>query len=133
MIVFVLGRIFSLVLDVIAVARRSDHQKDLEILLLRHQLRILQRQQPRPPRLCLWDKLGLTVLAAKLVARSSSRRDQLSRAVLLFKPDTLLKWHRELVRWKWTFTNRRTGGRPPITAELQALIVRLAKENPRWG
>ncbi len=53
--------------------------------------------------------------------------------MLVFKPETLLTWHRELVRRKWTFTRRRTGGRPPITAELEALILRLAKENPAWG
>ncbi len=53
--------------------------------------------------------------------------------VLLFKPATLLKWHRELVRRKWTCTQRRSAGRPAITPELEALILRLAKENPTWG
>jgi hypothetical protein len=53
--------------------------------------------------------------------------------LLLFKPETVLKWHRALVRRTWTFTRRRTGGRPPITADLEALIVRLAREHPRWG
>ncbi len=53
--------------------------------------------------------------------------------MLLFKPETVLRWHRELVRRKWTVARRRPGGRPPIPAELEALIVRLAGENPRWG
>jgi transposase InsO family protein len=53
--------------------------------------------------------------------------------VLLVQPETVLKWHRELVRRKWTFRRRATGGRPPLTAEVEALLLRLAAENPRWG
>jgi transposase InsO family protein len=51
----------------------------------------------------------------------------------LFKPDTVLKWHRDLVRRKWTFAKKAPLGRPPISPELEALILRLAKENPSWG
>jgi putative transposase len=58
---------------------------------------------------------------------------RLDLLVPLFRPETVLKWHRELVRRKWTFARRRPGGRPPITAQLEALIVRLARENPGWG
>jgi putative transposase len=54
------------------------------------------------------------------------------QSLVLFSPETLLRWHRELVRRKWTFRHR-AGGRPPITAELEALILRLAGENPSWG
>jgi transposase InsO family protein len=57
----------------------------------------------------------------------------LDRVLIVFKPDTVLKWHRELVRRKWTFKRRRSGGRPPLAAEIQGLIVQLARENPRWG
>jgi putative transposase len=53
--------------------------------------------------------------------------------VLLVRPETVLKWHRDLVRWKWTYRRRRTGGRPRIAAEVEALLLRLAAENPRWG
>ncbi len=112
---------------------RSDHEKDVEILLLRQQLRILQRKQPHPPRLSRWEKLGLAVLTARLAAVNSQARTRLSQIVLLFKPETVLKWHRELVRRKWTFARTRTGGRPAITADLTELILRLAKENPGWG
>lgn len=52
---------------------------------------------------------------------------------MLFKPDTLLKWHRELVKRKWTFRRRKQGGRPRIDPELEALVVRMAQENTRWG
>ncbi len=53
--------------------------------------------------------------------------------MLLFKPDTVLKWHRELVRRKWTYQRTRAGGRPSVATELEELIIRLARENPRWG
>jgi len=53
--------------------------------------------------------------------------------MLIFKPDTVLRWHRKLVRHKWTFRRRGNPGSPCISSELEALIVRLAKENPGWG
>jgi len=49
------------------------------------------------------------------------------------RPETVLRWHRHLVRRTWTFTRRRSGGRPPLGAELATLVLRLADENPRWG
>ncbi len=133
MIYFLIARIFAFLLDLIAIAWRSDHEKDLEILLLRQQLRILQRKHPHPPRLSYCEKLALAVLAAKLRTAGSSARNRLGEIVLIFKPETLLTWHRELVRRKWTFPPRHKGGRPTIAAELEALILRLARENPRWG
>lgn len=69
MMFFVLGRIVSILLDLIAVVGRSEHQKELEILLLRQQLRILQRKHPHPPRLAHWEKLGLAILTARLVSQ----------------------------------------------------------------
>jgi transposase InsO family protein len=132
MIYFLFARTFAFVLDVVAISCRSNQEKDLEILLLRQQLRILQRQHTHPSRLCRWDKLGLALLGARLVALSSSGRSHLAHVMLVFKPDTVLKWHRELVRRQWTCT-RRTTGRPPSAPELEALLLRLANENPRWG
>ena len=93
---FVLGRIFSILLDLLAVAGRSQDEKDLEILLLRQQLRILQHKHPHPPRLSRWEKLGLAILAAQLVSLSSTGRSRLAEVILLFKPETVLKWHRDL-------------------------------------
>ncbi len=133
MLFFLLAQVFSLLLDLIGLSRQTDHDKDLEILLLRQQLRILQRKQPQPPRISRWEKLILLILVGKLVALTTSARSRLSHVVLLFKPDTLLKWHRELVRRKWTFKKKAPLGRPPISAEVEALILRLAKENPTWG
>ncbi len=133
MIYSLLACTFAFLLDVAAVLRHSDPEKDLEILLLRQQLRILKRKHPRPPHLSRWDKLGLAVLAARLVVLSSTGRSRLAQVMRLFKPDTVLKWHRELGRHKWTFRRRRVTGRPRIAPELEALLLRLANENPRWG
>lgn len=60
-------------------------------------------------------------------------RTRLSQSLLLFTPEMVLRWHRELVRRKWTFPHRRAAERPRIAVELEALIMRLARENPRWG
>lgn len=88
---------------------------------------------PRPPHISPWEKVTLLVLSSKLTAMTASARTRLGQVVLLFKPDTLLKWHRELVRRKWTFKQQAPLGRPRISPEVAALLLRLAKENPTWG
>ena len=123
----------GLIVDLVVGARRPEQAKDLEIALLRHQVRLLQRRSSRPPRLSRWEKLTFAVLAAKLSQLTAGPQARLARAVLLFQPETVLKWHRELVRRKWTYLRRQAGGRPPIDGEVEALLLRLAKENPRWG
>ena len=133
MIFAMLAYLFSVILDVLRLFGQSDQEKDVEILLLRQQLRILQRTRTRPPRLSWWEKLSLVMLAGKLVQRAKHSRARLSQSLLLFTPETVLRWHRDLVRHKWTFRHQPAAGRPRIAAELEALIVRLAKENPRWG
>ena len=102
-------------------------------MLLRQQLRILQRKQPRPPCISRWEKLTLVVFTRKLTAVTASARSRISQVVLVFKPDTLLKWHRELVRRKWIFKEKAQLGRPATRIELKTLILRLAKENSTWG
>jgi putative transposase len=103
---------------------RDGGAKDLEILVLRHQLRVLQRTAG-PPRLRPIDRV-LLAAASRVIPRERW-------VTFLVTPGTLLRWHRELVRRKWTY--RRTGrpGRPPLDPEVRALIRRLARENPRWG
>jgi putative transposase len=133
MIFSLLAELLLILFDLITLIGRCDQDKDVEILLLRQQLRILQRQHPRSPHVSHWEKLTLVVFARKLTAMTSSARARLGQVVFLFKPDTLLKWHRELVRRKWTFRRGAPRGRPRISAELEALLLRLAKENPRWG
>ena len=129
----VLTHFAGFIVDLDAGVRRAEQAKDLEIALLRHQVRLVQRRTSRPPRLSRWEKLTLAALAAKLSRLASNPRERLARAMLLVQPTTVLKWHRELVRGKWTFRYRRRGGRPPIAAEVEALLLRLAAENPRWG
>src|SRR4051794_39101318 len=99
----VFAQLLGLLLDLFTTSRRTYRQKDLEILVLRQQLRILQRHHPATPHLSRWEKLGLAVLAAKFTALGCGAKTKLNRVLLLFKPDTVLKWHRELVRRKWTY------------------------------
>jgi putative transposase len=102
---------------------RPRRSKELEILVLRHELAILRRQASQP-RLTRADR-------ALLAAWSCS----LPRAVwssFPVKPDTLLRWHRQLVARRWTYLHRKPG-RPPLASSLGTLILRLARENPHWG
>jgi putative transposase len=102
---------------------RSEHAKDVEIAVLRHQLAVLRRQVKRP-RFQPADRALLAALSAALPRGCWSR--------FLVTPDTILRWHRRLVTRKWTQTQPR-GGRPPLASDVVALILRLARENPRWG
>jgi hypothetical protein len=123
----------GLVLDTLAAAGVAAHEKDLEIALLRQQLRILERKLATKPRLSRPEKLMLVALSGRLERVTHCFRERLKQCLLLFKPETLLKWHRELVGRKWTFQSPNVGGRPRIDAELEALIIRLVRENPRIG
>ena len=102
----------------------DDGTKNLEILVLRHQLRVLRRKSGRP-RFTARDRV---VLAAASRALPRERW-----ASFLVTPQTLLRWHRMLVRRKWTYSKERKSGRPPIDPQIAALIMRMARENPRWG
>ena len=133
MVFFVLALLLSWLIDLGTLRFQSDRDKELEILLLRRQLAILQRTQPRPPRLSRWEKLGLAVLGGKLRALPAAARARVEESLRLVTPATVLCWHRDLVRRKWTMRQSRPAGRPPIRAELADLILRLARENPQWG
>jgi putative transposase len=101
----------------------SEHAKDVEIAVLRHQLAVLRRQVKRPE----FQPADRAVLA--VLSRALPRSHW---AAFLVTPCTILRWHRRLVTRKWTQPHRR-GGRPPLAEHLVALILRLARENPRWG
>jgi putative transposase len=102
----------------------GGRSKDVEILVLRHQLTVLRRQAGRP-RLRRLDRV---VLAAASRALSHP-----AWASFLVSPGTLLRWHRELVRRKWTHRRKPCGGRPPLDPATSDLILRLARENRTWG
>ena len=87
----VLAHLFSALLDVLRLYTWSEREKALEILLLRQQIRILQRTHARPSHLSWWEKLPLAILAGKLVHEASNSRARLSQSLLLFTPETVLR------------------------------------------
>jgi putative transposase len=102
----------------------EDRHNDIEVLVLRHQLAVLKRRVGRS-RLRRRDRLFMAALSSVLPRPRWSS--------FLVSPQTLLRWHRELVRRKWTYPHRATGGRPPIADDVRDLILQMGKENPRWG
>src|SRR6266571_3511560 len=121
---FLLWLTIRLLTRLLVLPNADDGTKDLEILVLRHQLRVLRRKTGRPR----FTSLDRIVLAA-----TSRLLPQDRWASFLVTPQTLLRWHRELVRRKWTYPKGRRSGRPPVDPEVAALILRMARENPRWG
>ena len=110
------------------LSRREEAWKTAEILILRHQLAVLQRRQPRRPNLDWADR---ALLATLLAVIPKARRQALR---LLVTPDTVLRWHRDTVRRRWAAGSKRgRTGRPATRRDIMALALRLACENSGWG
>ena len=118
-----LYRLVRRVAEFACIHRMDDLARDAEILVLRHQLAILRRQASRPR--FSWTDRALIAALAGIVPRERW-------AAFLVTPETILRWHRALVRRHWIYPHRGPG-RPALPEETVDLIVRLARENPRWG
>lgn len=132
MIWFMVLQVVSTLVELIRLGRKSESEKDLEILLLRRQLAIYERKQSQPMRLSRGEKLTLVMLGIKLRAKTGRTIQQMRETIRIVKPATLLGWHKQLVRLKWTYRQRNRGGRPRTDRELEQLVLRLARENG-WG
>jgi transposase InsO family protein len=110
-------------LSLVVLFGRSSGSNELEILVLRHELAVLRRQAARP-KLTRADRAFLAALSRSL--------PRAAWASFVVRPETLLRWHRRLVARRWTYAHRGPG-RPALDASVAGLIVRLARENPRWG
>jgi putative transposase len=110
------------------LSRREEIWETAEILILRLQPAVLQRRQPRRPNLDWADR---ALLATLLAVIPKARRQALR---LLVTPDTVLRWHRDIVRRRWAARSKRgKTGRPVTCRNIRALVLRLARENPEWG
>jgi transposase InsO family protein len=117
---------FCRLLGLIISSQRCGSDKDVEIMVLRHQVRVLERQVHGHVRYRPADRAILAALS-RCLPRAQWR-------CFLVTPDTLLRWHRELARRKWRRWRAQRGpGRPPLSDELVDLILRLGRENRRWG
>ena len=104
-------------------SRRGLDVKDIELLVLRHELEVLRRQVARPK---------LRAADRALLAAATRHLPRSSRGARLVTPRSLLRWHRALVRRSGASRSGQRG-RPPVPAEVRAVALRLAPENPRWG
>src|SRR5437762_12192564 len=111
------------VLQLIILMARGERANAVEVLVLRHQVAVLRRQVHR---------LDLEPADRAVLAGLSRLLPRVRWAAFFVTPATLLRWHRNLVRRRWTYPRRRPG-RPPVTAELRELVLRLARDNPTWG
>ena len=109
----------------LALLARSDRAKDAEILVLRHQVAVLQHLV-KTPRLSRADRAILSALARLLPT------GRIRQMHLLISPRTLLRWHADLVRRRWAYP-RRTPGEPRTAQVIRALVLEMARDNPGWG
>lgn len=119
--------LIRLVFDRVGLLLVSGDDPVAEILALRHQVRVVQRQV-KHPRFTPTDRAALAILT------NTFDRKRLAKVLLIIKPETAIGWHRRLVARRWTYPHRAPrSGRPATPAELRQLVLRLDSENPTWG
>ena len=99
---FILAQFFSTLIELALLRHHTDRAKDLQILLLRRQLAIVERKLDKPLKVSRAEKLTLALLAFKLKLVTGQTVKQLDNVIRIFQPETVLQWHRELVRRKWS-------------------------------
>jgi hypothetical protein len=120
--------IVSRAVSVLGLSRRESWWKDAEILMLRHQLAVAQRERPRARSRLTWpDRAWLALLAG------TPPVDRLAAMRLIVTPGTIMRWHRDIVRRRWARVSHRRSGRPPVHRNVRPVVLRLAGENESWG
>jgi putative transposase len=121
--------VVSHVTSLLRLSRREGWWKDAEILMLRHQLAVAQRERPRVHARLTWpDRAWLALLAGTLPI------ERLVATRLIVTPGTLLRWHRDIVRRRWACRSRQgRSGRPQVRRKVRSVVLRLARENESWG
>jgi hypothetical protein len=114
---------FVRLLQVLRLSRRGQQDLAIEVVMLRHEVAVLRRQVARP---------ALRPSDRAVLAGLSRLLSMARRGCFFVRPATLLRWHRDLVRRRWTYSHRQPG-RPALPAGKVSLVLRLARENPTWG
>lgn len=110
MVWFTVMQVLSTLLEWLSLRRKNEQEKDLEILLLRRQLAILERRLDKPLRVSRAEKLPLAVLLARLRIVNRQTTSRSWEVIRIFQPETVIKWHREAARLKWTFRQKNGAG-----------------------
>ena len=119
--------VVSGVMSLIRLSHRESWWKDAEVLMLRHQLAVAQRQRPRVHARLTWpDRAWLALLAGTVPI------ERLAAMRLIVTPGTVLRWHRDILRRRWARRSRHSG-RPPVRRNIRSVVLRLARENESWG
>jgi putative transposase len=126
------AHIFSVLLELLQISRMSDMDKDLEIMVLRYQLGIADRKLSRTVKPSRIENLTLAVLVNRLKFDTNRSSNERRNSLRLFSPRTVLRWHNELVKRKWTYNHQNKGGRPRLSKDVQDLCMGVLNRNSRF-
>jgi putative transposase len=120
--------VVSRAVSALGLSRRESWWKDAEILMLRHQLAVAQRERPCARSRLTWpDRAWLALLAWTLPV------DRLAAMRLIVTPGTIMRWRRDIVRRRWARMSHGSPGRPRVHRNVRSVVLRLARENESWG